>query len=101
MDAQQRVAEFVAEHDAEAPPEFHLLDLVSEVGELAKDANESSEYGDSPGDVAVSEEELGDVLYSLLALAESLDVEAEDALDVALAKYEERIDEDGDMSSGE
>jgi NTP pyrophosphatase (non-canonical NTP hydrolase) len=101
MDAQERVAAFVAEHDAAAPPEFHLLDLVSEVGELAKDANESSDYGTEPGDVAVSKDELGDVLYSLLALAESLDVDADEALDDALAKYEARMDEDGDMSSGE
>jgi hypothetical protein len=32
MDEQETVARFVATHGLEAPPEYRLLDLVSEVG---------------------------------------------------------------------
>lgn len=101
MDAQQHVAEFLAEHDMESDPAYRVLDLASEVGELAKEVNESTDYGDSPEDVAVNSDELGDALFALLALAESLDVDAEAALDEALAKYRGRIDETGDPGSGE
>ena len=68
MEAQQRVAEFVADREMDAPPAFRLLDLAAEVGELAADANESSEYGASPDDVAVDSDEIGDALFALLAL---------------------------------
>lgn len=101
MDAQQRVAAFVAEHEMDAPPAFRLLDLASEVGELAKDANESSAYGANPDDVSVNADEIGDALFALLALAASLDVDAGAALDEALEKYERRLDDRGEMSSGE
>jgi NTP pyrophosphatase (non-canonical NTP hydrolase) len=100
MDEQQRVGDFVATHDIDAPPVYRLLDLVSEVGELAKDANESTDYGTSPGEVALSEDELGDALFALLALAERVDLDADEALDTALAKYEDRLDEDDSPGSG-
>jgi len=99
MEAQQRVAEFVADREMDAPPAFRLLDLAAEVGELAADANESSAYGASPESLAVNSDEIGDALFALLALADSLDVDAGSALDEALAKYESRLDERGEMSS--
>jgi NTP pyrophosphatase (non-canonical NTP hydrolase) len=100
VDEQQSVAEFVATHDIEAPPAYRLLDLVSEVGELAKDAAESTGYGTDPEGIELSEDEVGDALFALLALAESLDLEADEALATALAKYEDRMQEGGDPASG-
>ena len=44
-DAQDRVAGFVATHDLDAPPAYRLLDAASELGELAKDLNESTSVG--------------------------------------------------------
>jgi NTP pyrophosphatase (non-canonical NTP hydrolase) len=99
MDEQEAVAAFVAEHDLEAPPAYRLLDLVSEVGELAKEAAESTDYGGEPAGLAVAEDELGDALFALLALAESLDADAGAALAVALEKYERRLSETGDPGS--
>lgn len=101
MDDQQRVADFLDQHDLHAPPAYRLLDLCSELGEVAKDVNESTGYGTSPETVAVNEDELGDTLFALLALAEELDVDAGDALDTALAKYESRMKTEDDPSSGE
>jgi NTP pyrophosphatase (non-canonical NTP hydrolase) len=101
MDEQRAVAEFVATHDVEAPPAYRLLDLVSEVGELAKDAAESTGYGTDPEGIEIAEDELGDALFALLALAESLEIEADEALATALAKYEDRMAEKGDPASGE
>ena len=101
MKPQRKVETFLAEHEMDADPAYRILDLASEVGELAKDANESTDYGASPEELDVNADELGDALFSLLAVAESLDVDAEAALDEALAKYEERIEATGDPGSGE
>lgn len=99
MDAQEDVAAFVAAHDLDAPPAYRLLDLAAEVGELAADATESSAYGADPDALSVREDELGDALFALLALADGLDVDAGDALAVSLAKYEDRITDTGDPGS--
>jgi NTP pyrophosphatase (non-canonical NTP hydrolase) len=100
MDQQEEVRAFVERHGLDAPPAYRLLDLVSEVGELAKDAAESTGYGSTPACVDVADDEVGDALFALLALADGLDVDAGEALDEALAKYERRLDEDADPSSG-
>ncbi|WP_265109218.1 MazG nucleotide pyrophosphohydrolase domain-containing protein [Halosolutus halophilus] len=101
MDEKQRqVADFVEAHGLETPPAYRLLDLVSEVGELAKDANESTGYGTTPETVAIESDEIGDALFALLAVAESLDIDAEEALETAIAKYDARMDEGGSPGSG-
>lgn len=99
MDAQERVATFVATHGIEANPAYRLLDLAAEVGELAADLNAATDYGERPDGAAVAEDELGDALFALLALAESLDVDAGTALETSLAKYADRIEETGDPGS--
>ena len=95
MEEQQQVAEFVDEHDVDMSSEFRLLNLVEEIGEIAEDAVESAEYGDSPGEIDVSSSELGDVLFNALQMGNP----AGEALNDSLAKYEERIEESGDRSS--
>ncbi|WP_226483081.1 MazG-like family protein [Natrinema amylolyticum] len=101
MDEQRSVADFVDEHDLETPPEFRLLDLVSEVGELGKDANTSTDYGESPADLEIATDELGDALFALLALADALESDASAALEEAVEKYERRLDGDATPGSGE
>lgn len=73
MDRQDRVASFIAEHDLAAPPAYRLLDLTSELGELAKEVNTSTSYGDDP----------------------------DEALDTAVQKYENRLAETDTPASGE
>jgi len=100
MDDQARVAAFLDDHDLHAPPENRVLDLASEVGELAKNVNETTDYG-ATGGADVDRDELGDALFCLLALADELDYDADEALADALAKYETRLDESGSAGSGE
>lgn len=99
MEEQQKVAEFIEEYGMNGAAEFRILDLVSEVGEIAKDATKSAGYGEEPDKLSVKKDEIGDVLFSLIAVAESLDIDAGEALDMALEKYERRIDEKGDPGS--
>ncbi|WP_232701695.1 MazG nucleotide pyrophosphohydrolase domain-containing protein [Halobacterium wangiae] len=100
MDDQDLVADFLDDNDLHAPPANRVLDLASEVGELAKNVNESTDYGASDGAV-VERDELGDALFCLLALADELDYDAGAALNEALAKYADRIEETGGAGSGE
>lgn len=100
MDEQQKVARFIQEHEMESPATYRLIDLVSELGEVAKDAAESTDYGNTPADLDIKSDEIGDVLFSLLALADSVDIDASDALDEALAKYDERIATSDTAASG-
>lgn len=100
IDSQRDVERFLQRHGLEYDVTTHMLDLVSEVGELAKLLLRASEYGREPlsyGDQLSGE--LGDAFYSLLALATVLDVDAEDALQGALQKYERRLEEYGDPGS--
>jgi len=101
MDDQARVAAFVDDHDLHAPPENRVLDLASEVGELAKNVNETTDYGAADGAADADRDELGDALFCLLALADELDYDAGAALEEALDKYESRLDQSGTPGSGE
>ena len=98
---QARVAALVAEHDLATGAHARLVDLVSEVGELAKDLLEASAYGRvpfRPGDTWA--EEMGDVFFSLLCLANGTGVDLETSLATALQKYERRLAARGTPGSG-
>jgi NTP pyrophosphatase (non-canonical NTP hydrolase) len=100
MRFQRRCSAFLTRHELGHAPQFHALDLVSEVGEVAKALLESCEYSEvAPQPTPALEEELGDAFFSLIALAESLDLDLETALDKALDKYETRIAERGSAGS--
>ena len=82
------------------PPLANLARLFEECGELARAVNQA--YGNKrvkPDEAqAAVHEELGDALYVLLVLANSLDVDAAAALDAALAKVKARAQESGSPS---
>ncbi|MFC6991506.1 MazG nucleotide pyrophosphohydrolase domain-containing protein [Haladaptatus sp. GCM10025707] len=76
-----------------------MLDLVAEVGELAGDATESTDYGARPTALSIRDDELGDALFTLLALADALEMDAGAALETSLEKYESRIADTGSPDS--
>ncbi|GAB7017318.1 MazG nucleotide pyrophosphohydrolase domain-containing protein [Halostagnicola sp. A-GB9-2] len=96
---QTTVNAFLEEHDLESPPENHVLDLSAEVGEIAGAINASTEYGSKPERAQVPRDELGDAMFSLLAVCASLDVDATAALEESIEKYERRIEESGNPGS--
>lgn len=99
MKHQEKVKEFVDSHEMESTPAFRIVDLVAEVGEIASDAAKSSDYGLKQEELEVKKEELGDAFFSLLTLANSLEIDLEDALEQSLEKYEERVNQTGDPGS--
>ncbi len=99
---QRLVADFVAAHDLEAPVAARLLDLVSEVGEVAKEALKGTGYGrEAFSPTGAWSDELADALFALLCVANSTGVDLEGALAAVLGKYEARLAARGDAGSGE
>lgn len=98
---QRTVANFAAKHKLEAPIHARLLDLSSEVGELSKEYLKSTNYGHEPFEESLDgwQDELGDVLFSLVCTANSTGVNLEAALQRALDKYVERLRCGGDAGS--
>ncbi len=98
---QTTVADFVAAHGLETPICARLLDLVSEVGEVAKETLKGSAYGQVPFECPPGwASELGDVLFSLFCLANSTGVDLDAELVAALGRYSERLARSGDAGSG-
>lgn len=78
-----------------------LLDIQSEMGELAKEYLKSSKYGSN--DFSVTEdfkEEFGDVFYAILSLANELEINVEECVDVSLNKMKVRMEKKGTLGSG-
>ena len=92
MSSQQHVSLFLEKNDLACPAQFRALDLVSEVGEVAKEILKMTNYGTrEPEPRAEIKNEIGDVYFSLLVLAESLHIDLEEALRLTLEKYDKRL----------
>ncbi len=77
-----------------------LHDLASEVGELNKAYLKSTEYGTKEFILSNNfEEELGDVLFTLLSICELTGVDAKSVLELTKMKYERRYTENGHIGS--
>ena len=98
---QAAVGTAVRAHRLAADPAARLLDLVSEVGELSKAFAESTGYGAAPFRRTSSwDDELGDVAFSLLALATETATPLDEAVDSAIDKIDRRVARTGSASSG-
>jgi NTP pyrophosphatase (non-canonical NTP hydrolase) len=97
---QQSVAEFVRQHHLETDVAHRLLDAVSELGEVAKEVLKGSDYGKSRFRASKAwKDELGDVVFSLMCVANTTGVDLDKAVKQALAKYERRIAKSGAAGS--
>lgn len=91
-ESQQKIKEFCKKHNLESPPEHRVLDTMSELGEVAKEILKMSDYGRKP--IKYRDElksELGDLFYSLITIANSFDIDLEEALNLVFEKYEKRL----------
>ncbi len=87
-------------HSKPMPVYARLLDIESEIGELAKEYLKHSKYGTSEFEMSEDFElEYGDILYCLLSLADELDIDCDQALDKVLDKYRARIKSNNSMGS--
>lgn len=89
---QKKIKEFVEKNNLDSSIESRTLDLVSEVGEVAKEVLKSTSYGKKPFNISAEMElEIGDVFFSLTTLANQLNIDIEKALDMVLSKYQKRL----------
>ena len=92
-DVQREIDQLICEewHSHYWSPLASLARLTEEVGELAREINHS--YGEKPkkageeGDIA---SEMGDILFILASLANSIGVDLDTAFEQVMAKYQQR-----------
>ena len=91
-DIQERVKLFCEKNELNSPLEHRVLDAVSELGEVAKEILKMSNYGKRSIKYNNNlKMELGDVLYSIITIANVFDIDLDDALNKVLIKYEQRV----------
>ena len=89
---QEKIKIFCKKYKLSTPIEYKILDTMSELGELSKEILRSSDYGKNKIELNHKIKlELGDVLFSLITIANSLDVDLNKSLNEVLEKYIERI----------
>lgn len=101
FELQKRVALFVEKNDLETNSAHRLLDLISEVGEMAKELLKATKYGKASFQRTDNwAMEMGDTFFSLICLANSTGVDLDKSLMAVLAKYVKRIEVHKDAGSG-
>ena len=97
---QHQIRQFINTHGLNCGPESRFIDLASEVGELGKEILKATAYGRKPFTPGPGcQEEMGDCLFSLLALCCETGIDAAEALEGALDKYRARLRRRGDAGS--
>ena len=88
-------------HKKPMPVYARILDIESEMGELAKEYLKHSRYGTEEFELTESfKEEFGDVLYAIISLANEVDINCGECLDIALNKLKTRMVNNNTMGSG-
>jgi NTP pyrophosphatase (non-canonical NTP hydrolase) len=99
-EAQHAVADLARASALSVDALARALDVAAEVGELAKEALEATRYGSVPFVPSQGwSNEMGDVLFALLALADVTHVDLDQALRATLDKLADRNERSGTLSS--
>lgn len=97
---QKDIEEFVELHNLNTTIPLRILDVITELGELSKEFLIQLDYKD--GRIVKSSEiigELGDVFFSLICVANSLKINIEESINIALTKYRDRMNEKSSIGS--
>ena len=101
QDIQEKVNGLIKKYDLESSTEIRFIDLVSEIGELGKEILKGNDYGKKDFfNTDNIESEVGDVFFSLICVANDLNIDLTKALDKVLNKYEDRFSNKGHIGSG-
>lgn len=88
-------------HEKPMPVYARLLDIESELGELAKEYLKSSNYGTKQFEMSDDfKEEFGDVVYAMLSLSNEMGINSEECLDMVLNKLKSRMENKNSFGSG-
>ena len=98
---QEKVDELIKKYNLESSVEIRFIDLISELGELGKEILKGNEYGKKEFcNTENIESEIGDTFFSLICVANGLNIDLQNALDNVLNKYENRFSNNGNIGSG-
>lgn len=98
---QKKVDELIKKYNLESSVEIRFIDLISELGELGKEILKGNEYGKKDFcNTENIESEIGDTFFSLICVANGLNIDLQNALDNVLNKYENRFSNNGNIGSG-
>ena len=98
---QEKVDELIKKYNLESSVEIRFIDLISELGELGKEILKGNEYGKKDFcNTENIESEIGDTFFSLICVANGLNIDLQNALDNVLNKYENRFSNKGNIGSG-
>ena len=82
----------IAEFKLDLDPVSRALDLSSEVGEICKEILKGTQYGNQGFQTTANLElEMGDVYFSLLIMAASVNLDLEIALEKSVKKMRDRL----------
>lgn len=100
-DIQNKINIFTKDKNLNSTVGIRIIDLASEVGELSKEVLKGTDYGNREFTITEEwESELGDVLFSLICIANQTNSDLESCLKVVLKKYEKRFETKGNLGSG-
>jgi len=94
QDVQQEIDHLIKEewHSHYWAPLSSLARLTEEVGELAREMNHN--FGEKPKKASEDQgsitNEMGDILFVLASLANSIGIDLDDAFEQVMAKYQQR-----------
>ena len=98
---QEEVNELIKKYNLESSVEIRFIDLISELGELGKEILKGNDYGKKDFcNTENLESEIGDTFFSLICVANGLNIDLKKSLDSVLAKYENRFVNNGNIGSG-
>src|SRR4051794_40136631 len=98
---QDKINKFTINKCINSRVDVRIIDLTSEVGELSKEVLKGTDYGNKQFNITKDwESELGDVLFSLICIANETNANLEDCLNNVLNKYEKRFESKGNLGSG-
>lgn len=100
-DIQEKVKGMIKKYNLESSNEIRFIDLTSEIGELGKEILKGNDYGKKEYcNTDNVESEIGDVLFSLICIANGMNIYLENAIESVLKKYENRFLSNGNIGSG-
>ncbi|KAF0194061.1 MAG: hypothetical protein FD169_2053 [Bacillota bacterium] len=100
VDIQDAVKRFTKENGLDSSMTVRIVDLASEVGELSKEVLRGTDYGNKPFEKTTGwESEVGDVLFSLICIANVTNTDLEECLNNVLDEYNKRFADKRDIGS--
>ena len=89
---QEKVKLFCEKNKLSSSLKHRVLDTISELGEFSKEILKATNYGKET--IVLNDKlklELGDVFFSLITIANTIDIDLDESLDTILEKYQKRI----------